>query len=73
MILQSPFEYFLDIQSKSNVWAVPCDGIVECQQGEDEDQKHCNIPEEVTFFSLFGGSFMITFCMLVVLIFTLNQ
>ena len=33
-----------------NTWAVRCDGIAECTNGEDE--AHCSIPDEILYVIL---------------------
>ena len=56
------------MQSYGNVWAVPCDGILECGNGEDEHETACNVHEEFTLFSLMGGLTLILIAMLAMLV-----
>ena len=64
LILQSPWGENRDIQSHANMWAVPCDGNPECENGEDEYKEKCTVPKELTLFSLIGGFAIIFIAML---------
>ena len=62
-----------DIQSYANVWAVPCDGVSDCENGEDEHESTCNIPEELTLFSLTGVFSFIFITMLVSIVYHITR
>ena len=54
------------------MWAVPCDGIDECQIGpdgyaEDESPSKCGQPTEETFVFLVSGFVAVATCMLIYL------
>ena len=60
------------IYSYANMWAVPCDGIDECQIGpdgyaEDESPSKCGQPTEETFVLLVSGFVAVATCMLIYL------
>ena len=47
-------------QSNCRYWslpffAVPCDGIVECSDGSDEDEASCSLENTILFYILIGG------------------
>ena len=55
------------------MWAVPCDGIPECQEGpdgyaEDESYSKCGQPKETTFLSLVSGFVAVVTSMMIYLI-----
>ena len=70
---KSPDRNQLDFTSYANVWAVPCDGIVECENGEDEHESVCNVHEEFTLFSLMGGFTLILIAMLSLLLYKMKR
>ena len=71
IIFQSP-QPGNSIYSYANMWAVPCDGIDECQIGpdgyaEDESPSKCGQPTEETFVFLVSGFVAVATCMLIYL------
>ena len=72
IIFKSPFGENRDINSKANIWAVPCDGYSECEFNEDEKKSLCTIPEEKTSLALVLGYFVIVLGILVILIYILR-
>ena len=74
IIFQSPKPGNSLIYSYANMWAVPCDGIDECQIGpdgyaEDESPSKCGQPTEETFVLLVSGFVAVATCMLIYLIY----
>ena len=67
--MQSPFDtkYNYYVKARPNLWAVPCDNIIECENGEDEAVSLCIVKEGYTFYSLLGGFLVICFAMLTIL------
>ena len=72
-VFQSPLLKNADIQARANVWAVPCDGVAECDGGEDENPLRCTVPEELTFLSLVIGYLFLFFCMLFILLYKFGR
>ena len=70
---KSPHGMNKDINSYANVWAVPCDGFPECENGEDEHESVCNVHEEFTLFSLIGGFTLILIAMLLMLVYKMKK
>ena len=72
ILFQSPKQLNRLIYSYANMWAVPCDGIDECQIGpdgyaEDESPSKCGQPTEETFVLLVSGFVAVATCMLIYL------
>ena len=65
------------IYSYANMWAVPCDGVSECEIGadgyaKDESPTRCGQPKEVTFISLVCGFVAVVIGMLILLTCTIK-
>ena len=72
ILFQGPQRWNSLIYSYANMWAVPCDGIDECQIGpdgyaEDESPSKCGQPTEETFVFLVSGFVAVATCMLIYL------
>ena len=70
---KSPFGKNQNIKSYGDVWAVPCDGLSECENGLDEQESVCNVHEELTLFSLMGGFTLILIAMLSMLVYKMKR
>ncbi len=71
-LFQSPKRKYCDILAEANVWAIPCNGVKECGNGEDENYLICSLPEELTALAIIIGYLILFLSMLGFLIYKLE-
>ena len=55
------------------MWAIPCDGKVECGSREDENPLICSLPEELTALTIILAYLGLFFIMLGVLVYKFGK